>query len=539
MRLNSRWLSLMIFALVLASVVPLAGAQMAGVTVDGTPALFVFSQTSALAYTEASGVDVIVNISGEDIAFNQFCGNALNIVNSGRPITDDESALCEDNGVQWVELLIAFDGVAVYGPDSEITCLPVGELGAVSAGRGREHQVFFMETIGADAFAEDFVALNDDGAVFDALSEGGMGYVSLAGALASGRTPLEIDGGAGCVAPSAITASSGEYVLGRSLYMYVNVGSAESPDIANYVDTVLAPDNFARLGALGLVEPGAVEQERNLRTWQDRATGRTPSAPPLEIAAAEGPDMTLIDGTAALGAVATQITGETAELTYAVDSNGTDEAFARLCNAEVDVVGAGRAVTDAEIAACADNGITFFEFLVGQDAQVVVTHRANDYATCLSTNQINLLFGEENADLISRWEQLQDGFPPFAVTAFTVDVAANVSAIESAVGFTSYSEYQANSGQLNGVAVNSGAGCVDPTPANIQSGAYPFVESAYVYVNAESAQRGAVQQLLLALLSGAGRDAIADTGLVPASEGTLAIGLDLLRTGTTGRFFSQ
>ena len=55
-------------------------------------------------------------------------------------------------------------------------------------------------------------------------NEGGLGFVGFAFAENAGDTvkEFEIDGGDGCVAPSAETVIDGSYPLARSLYIYVS-----------------------------------------------------------------------------------------------------------------------------------------------------------------------------------------------------------------------------------------------------------------------------------------------------------------------------
>jgi glyoxylase-like metal-dependent hydrolase (beta-lactamase superfamily II) len=69
MRFRNRAIPLVVLVLALAVSIPFTAAQVSGVSVDGARALFVFSQTSGLAYTQATGTPVVVNISGEDAAF--------------------------------------------------------------------------------------------------------------------------------------------------------------------------------------------------------------------------------------------------------------------------------------------------------------------------------------------------------------------------------------------------------------------------------------------------------------------------------------
>ncbi len=585
MRVRKQVPPLVVLVLALALLAPLAGAQPGAVLIDGSPALFPFLQTTGLAYTEATGVEVVVNISGEDAAFAALCANTLDAVNAARPISEDEIALCQQNGVRWIELLIALDGLAVHHANLalEAPCLSLDDLaeafgdsqtelygGLAVYGRGREYRQFMARALGLDALRDDLQAANTDADVLAALNTApgpALAYTSLAAALTAGLSPLAVqaDPDSACVEPSAASVATGDYPLGRKLYVYVNLGSGEQPAVAAFIDYLLSPENLSRLPDLELVRASETDYMLAAHNWSRRTPGQTFSAPPaLSVAttAIEGQDLTLYDGVAELSpvlqAAVERITASSPGLQYDLAASGTNTALARFCNAELDLAGARRAITDAEMATCASNNVEFIELLLGLNPLVVVTNRANDYATCLNMAQLNLVFGAANQGLVRRWEQLQDGFPPFdlavytpllpAATAFAEmmgplrtdvlggDVATAVAADEAGIGFTTYADYQAHQGALRAVAVNAGAGCVEPTPANVRSGAYPLTQPLYLYVNAESAMRPAVQALALDAIN---PETVEQASFLPVSDLEYMLSLDALQTRTTGPLHSR
>ncbi len=572
MRLRKQVIPFIVLTIVLALVIPVVGAQTGSVSVDGSPALFVFAQSSGLAFADFTPTDVIVNISGEETAFAALCADTLDIASSTRPISDEELALCQDSGVQWVELLIALDGLVVYSSDPDTTCLTLddlatlyGEEGPAVYGRGREYQQFFMQTVGLDTMRDDFLAASDDLNTLAGLTqaEDSVAYVSLAGGLASGLSAVEIDGGEGCVALSAAAVSDGTYPLGRRLFMYVNIGSGERINVAEFVDYLLSAENLSRLPGINLVPAQESVYALAANNWARRTSGRTFSAPQVaDDMTIEGADLTLIDGVTELGAamrsVTETISGDNDELAYEISINGSERALARLCNAEVDLASTRRPITNVEMAACADSNVEFIEMLVGLNPIVVVTNAANDFATCLSMNQIGLVFGADNAGIIERWEQLQDGFPPFALSIRTPlapasvafaemmgptrsdvlagDVAAGIGDNDYTIGYMSYGEYLAAGDAVRAVQINAGAGCVTPTAGNIQSGTYPLTQPLYLYANAESALRPAVQLAARELLAS---EAVGEAGFLSPSVTDLALSMDALRTGATGPIQSR
>ncbi len=87
---------------------------------------------------------------------------------------------------------------------------------------------------GAAALRPDYQSSANDNVIIQAMdgSPSAIGFVGFAFAEAAGDTikEIEVDGGSGCVAPSAETIADGSYPLSRSLYIYVNTDKlAENP----------------------------------------------------------------------------------------------------------------------------------------------------------------------------------------------------------------------------------------------------------------------------------------------------------------------
>jgi phosphate transport system substrate-binding protein len=98
--------------------------------------------------------------------------------------------------------------------------------------------------------APDYQISPDDNVIVEnaAGSEGGLGFVGFAFAENAGDTikEFEVDGGDGCVAPSAEAVIDGTYPLGRSLYIYVSdVALAENPAVGPFVDFYLSDEGLA------------------------------------------------------------------------------------------------------------------------------------------------------------------------------------------------------------------------------------------------------------------------------------------------------
>jgi phosphate transport system substrate-binding protein len=62
---------------------------------------------------ENAGFNYTVEGPGTGDGFAQFCAGAIDIADASRQIRDDEVTLCQDGGVEYVELKVAIDGIAV------------------------------------------------------------------------------------------------------------------------------------------------------------------------------------------------------------------------------------------------------------------------------------------------------------------------------------------------------------------------------------------------------------------------------------------
>ena len=60
-----------------------------------------------------SGFSGSVEGPGTGDGFPRFCAGETDISDASRPIKDEEATICEDNGVEYTELLVAIDGMAV------------------------------------------------------------------------------------------------------------------------------------------------------------------------------------------------------------------------------------------------------------------------------------------------------------------------------------------------------------------------------------------------------------------------------------------
>ena len=112
-----------------------ASAQDAVVTVDGSSTVFPISEAMAEEFQSATGTRVTVGLSGTGGGFKKFCRGETDITGASRPIRGEEIELCAQNNIEYIELPVAMDGLAVIvNPGNDwAACMTVDELKAEAA----------------------------------------------------------------------------------------------------------------------------------------------------------------------------------------------------------------------------------------------------------------------------------------------------------------------------------------------------------------------------------------------------------------------
>jgi phosphate transport system substrate-binding protein len=231
------------------------------ITADGSSTVGPFTTKAAEDWKADGGGDVTVGISGTGGGFERFCVGETDISNASRSIDDEEVALCEENGVEYVELRVATDALTnvVNLENDWATCLTVEQLNAIWKpgstvsnwnqvdssfpdvplklyGAGTDSGTFdyFTDVINGEEGASrtDYSATEDDNVTVQGVSgdRGALGYFGFSyfEENQDKLKALEIDGGDGCVAPSVETAQDDSYTpLSRPLFMYVKVSSLQ------------------------------------------------------------------------------------------------------------------------------------------------------------------------------------------------------------------------------------------------------------------------------------------------------------------------
>jgi len=239
------------------------------------------------------GVKISVGVSGTGGGFERFCAGETDLSDASRAIEDEEKAACEKKHIQFRELQVANDGLTVVvNPDNDwVDCLTVDQLKKIWEpgskvkswkdvddsfpdeklqlfGPGTDSGTFdyFTDAIVGEegASRSDYSATEDDNVIVNGVAggKGGLGYLGLSYVEQNkGRLKaVPVDGGDGCVAPSAETVQDGSYEpLSRPLFVYVQADTLETRlEVTEFLTFLL--DNQRSLARAALFVPMTGEQ---------------------------------------------------------------------------------------------------------------------------------------------------------------------------------------------------------------------------------------------------------------------------------------
>ena len=200
-----------------------------------------------------------------------------------------------------------------------------------------------------------------------------------------------------------------------------------------------------------------------------------------------------------------------------VGVSGTGGGFERFCAGETDLADASRPIEDDEKQACAKKRIQFRELQVANDGVSVVVNPDNDWAECLTVEQLQRIW--EPGSKVDSWKDLDPSFPDEDIALFgpgtdsgTFDfftgqivgeegksrsdysateddnvIVNGVSGEKGGLGYFGLSYYEQNKAKLKAVEIDGGDGCVAPSSATVQDGSYqPLSRPLLVYAKVES-----------------------------------------------------
>lgn len=280
------------------------------VRVDGSSTVYPISLSVAEEFAiENPDTNVSVAFSGTGGGFSKFCAGETDISNASRIIKQSEIDECAENGIEFVEIPVAFDAltVVVNGENTWAQCMTPQELQTMwSAEAGvtlwsdvraewpQEPIEFYAPGVDSGTFDYFVEAIMDDGEVQlrtdffpseddNVLVTGVEGnpyaisffgyayYLEEEGQLRA----VSIDDGNGCVEPSTQTIESGTYTpLARPLFIYAGVEAADTnPVVQQFVEYYLSEEAREFIADTGYALLDPLAYELALQRFLDREAG--------------------------------------------------------------------------------------------------------------------------------------------------------------------------------------------------------------------------------------------------------------------------
>jgi phosphate transport system substrate-binding protein len=240
------------------------------IEIDGSSTVFPVSEAVAEEFMMAKGrgVHVTVGVSGTGGGFKRFCAGEIALGNASRPMKESERERCAQNGIEYLELPVAYDGISlvVHHDNTVMQCVTTEELRRLWApeskvqrwsdlrpewpaqpirlyGPGPNNGTFdyFTEAVvGKEgAVRADYTASADANVLAQGVSgdPASLGYFGFAyyEQNAARLKLVGIDAGEGCVQPSLETIKDGSYKpLSRPLFIYLSKKALERPEVAAF-----------------------------------------------------------------------------------------------------------------------------------------------------------------------------------------------------------------------------------------------------------------------------------------------------------------
>lgn len=298
------------------------GGLSGSIFVSGSSTVEPISARNAEKFSAANpAVTIAVEGPGTGDGFKKFCNGESDISDASRAIKDSEAEDCAANGVEYVELRVAIDGLSVLTSTNNdaVSCLDFNDLYALigpesvgfnnwsdandlGAELGGTHAPYpdaplvitapgeesgtydtFVEFVIEDLAKErgqeeaarlDYVASPNDNVIIDGIagSDTSLGWVGYAFFVENQDKVAALavdDSESGCVDPTPESIADGSYPLSRPLFIYVNKAkAAEKPELAAYVDFYLSDDGLASVGETGYVALADYSETRD--AWANR-----------------------------------------------------------------------------------------------------------------------------------------------------------------------------------------------------------------------------------------------------------------------------
>ncbi len=280
--------------------------QLSGtVNIDGSSTVYPITEAVAEEFKKVyPDVKVAVALSGTGGGFKKFIRGETDINDASRPITKFEDSIAKANGIEYIELEIAYDGLAVVANPQNTWCteIKVSELKKIWEPEAQEkilnwNQVrpewpnaplhlygpgvesgtydYFTEAVVGKAHSSrgDYTSSEDDNVLVQGVSsdKNALGFFGIA-YYEENKDKVKliaVDNGSGAILPSMETIKNKTYSpLARPLFIYINNKATQRKEVQEFIKFYL--DNMnALVGEVGYISLSDEETNAVKAKWQD------------------------------------------------------------------------------------------------------------------------------------------------------------------------------------------------------------------------------------------------------------------------------
>ncbi|RME12664.1 MAG: PstS family phosphate ABC transporter substrate-binding protein, partial [Ardenticatenia bacterium] len=227
-------------------------------------------------------------------------------------------------------------------------------------------------------------------------------------------------------------------------------------------------------------------------------------------------------------------------------------------------------IKQSEIEQCQANGIEFIELPVAFDGLTVVVNPENDWATCMTVDELKMIWEPSAQGVITKWSQVRPDWPDETLSLYgpgtdsgTFDyftdaivgeegasrgdytaseddnvLVQGVANDKYALGYFGFAYYVENQGKVKAVAIDGGNGCVEPTVETINNGTYqPLSRPIFIYVSTKALERPEVEAFVNFYLDN-GATLAEEVGYVGLPEKAYELAKERVAQSITGSVFS-
>lgn len=263
-------------------------------------------------------------------------------------------------------------------------------------------------------------------------------------------------------------------------------------------------------------------------------------------------------------------TVESQEIPVEVAFSGTGGGFEKFCAGETVINDASRPISQAEMQACREADIRYYELPIGFDALTVVVNPENTWAEEITIEELEMIWASGAQREVTTWNDIRADWPDNEISLYgpgtdsgTYDyftevvigegsesrsdyiasedddlLARGISQDPNALGYFGFAYYEENQDSLKALAISDGDRAVLPSAEAVEQGQYhPLSRPLFIYVNAQAAQESPALQTFVRFYLENAPTFVQEVGYVPLPQEGYEVAITQFYRGKVGTVF--